>query len=144
MLTALPSLPAPLDQEPLVLCFDRNSLIPDILKSIKLIFLSNGCQGTRISCLFFEKKKFSIWKDHFRTSAKRESTHLFERPFWKSAFFCRFCGLLAALYKIQINTYSAGIVINLHFLKAGKQLYWNILILEYNYNAIYMTDMQIK
>ena len=56
MLTALRSLPAPLDQWLPVLFFDPNSLIPNILNSIKLIFLSNGCQGTRISCLFLEKK----------------------------------------------------------------------------------------
>ena len=57
MLTALPSSPALLNRVLPVLYFDRNLLIPDILNSIKLIFISNGCQGIRICTLFSEKKK---------------------------------------------------------------------------------------
>ena len=77
MFTALRNSPVLLNRVLPVLCFDRNLLIPDILNSIKLIFRSNGCQGIEISCLFFEKNKFSMRKDRFRTSAKQDTSHLF-------------------------------------------------------------------
>ena len=103
MLTALRSSPALLNRVLPVLYFDLNLLIPDILNSIKLIFISNGCQGIRICTLFFEKKS-EVWEKivleqvRFRTNffALFSSRHFENR---------HFCGLLAALYTIKINTF---------------------------------------
>ena len=76
-MTAFRNSPPLLNRVLPVLFFDPNSLIPDILNSIKLIFRLNGCQGIEISCLFYEKNKFSMRKDRFRTSAKQDTSHLF-------------------------------------------------------------------
>ena len=86
MLTALRSSLALLNRVLPVLYFDRNLLIPDILNSIKLIFISNGCQGIRI-CTLFSEKKSEVWEKIVLEQVRSKFLRtFFKPPFWKSAF----------------------------------------------------------
>ena len=79
MLTALRSSPALLNRVLPVLYFDRNLLIPDILNSIKLFFISNGCQGIRICTLFFEKKS-EVWEKIVLEQVRSKFLRTFFKP----------------------------------------------------------------
>ena len=140
MLTAFRNSPPLFNRVLPVLFFDPKSLIPDILNSIKLIYRLNGCQGIEISCLFYEKNKFSMRKDRFRTSAKQDTSHLFMSGHFENRSFLPILRSPHHTLHNQIKYFSWSDCNEPNiFLKLGNSSI-EICCLEINFIAVFMRE----